>query len=102
MISDFLTVRILHECHAGHVGSTPRLPRQVAESMVKSGQAEICQEQGKKCARCGGNCSGALRMVGWKGPVCWSCFQKGGRSDGKEDAATNNDDGGRNASGWLR
>ncbi len=48
MISDFLTVRILHECHAGHAGSTSRLPRQVAESMVKSGQAEICQEQGQE------------------------------------------------------
>mgnify|MGYP007030576716 CR=1 FL=1 len=84
MISDFLTVRILHECHAGHVGSTPRLSRQVAESMVKSGQAEICQEQGKKCARCGGNCSGALRMVGWKGRSAGAAFRREAGATGRK------------------
>ena len=31
------------------------------------------------CSRCGGNCAGDLKLWGWPGSVCWSCFQLGGR-----------------------
>jgi hypothetical protein len=101
MTADSVTVRILRECQHGHKDMTPRLSRPEAESLQRAGVVKILAGPPAKCGRCGDLCTGGLRLWGW-GAVCWSCFQRGGRPDGRQDAAKNNDDGGRNASGWMR
>ena len=44
--------------------------------------------QGRKCARCGQPLNGGgLELLGF-GLVCWRCFNKGGRRDGRGDLSS--------------
>lgn len=44
--------------------------------------------RGRKCAKCGKPLNGGgLELVGF-GMVCWLCFNKGGRRDGKGDLSS--------------
>jgi hypothetical protein len=44
--------------------------------------------QGRKCARCGRPLNGGgLELLGF-GLVCWRCFNKGGRRDGRGDLSS--------------
>jgi hypothetical protein len=43
---------------------------------------------GGRCSRCGKPLrGGGLKALGWPGRVCWNCFHKPGRRDGRADAS---------------
>jgi hypothetical protein len=43
---------------------------------------------GRRCARCGRRLGGGgLYSLGW-GTVCWECYHKPGRRDGRADASS--------------
>lgn len=78
-----------------------RDPRALAGDVDDEGDSLPVHLWGRRCARCGRRLGGGgLYSLGW-GTVCWECYHKPGRRDGRGDLSSDAS-GSRNSGYNLR